>query len=307
MKEFLIGKNDCGQRLDKFVLKVTTGLPHSLLYKAIRTKKIKVNRKRAEIGQSLREGDVVQLFLAPDFFGEKEHRFLSVKTDPVVVYEDESLLIAAKPEGLSCHADETQETGTLIDQIKAYLARRGEYDPDSEASFAPALCNRIDRNTSGLVIAAKSAAALREINRLIRLRRLEKGYLALCHGVCTQKGLVTLYLKKDSEKNLVTVSDTPKKGYLTAVTELCPLGHKNGRTLLSIRLHTGRTHQIRATMAHLGHPLIGDTKYGKTRDEVFSHQALLSQTLAFHPEQDSPLFYLEGKEFRAPEDPRFSL
>ena len=163
MKEFIIGANDADQRLDKFVLKATTGLPKSLLYKAIRTKKIKVNRKRCEIGQILKEGDSVQMFLAPDFFGQREERFLTLTPNLSVVYEDEQLLICDKPVGLSCHADETQETGTLIDHIKAYLAQKGEYRPEEENSFAPALCNRIDRNTSGLVIAAKTAVALREM------------------------------------------------------------------------------------------------------------------------------------------------
>ncbi|MBR5295162.1 MAG: RluA family pseudouridine synthase, partial [Clostridia bacterium] len=154
MKEFLVGPNDAGQRVDRFVLKVTVGLPKSLLYKAIRMKKIKVNRKRCEIGQHLSEGDSVQMFLSPDFFGEKEDRFLTLTPQITPVWEDENLLICDKPVGLSCHADEKQETGTLIDHIKAYLYQKGEYCPENENSFAPALCNRIDRNTSGLVIAA---------------------------------------------------------------------------------------------------------------------------------------------------------
>lgn len=307
MKEFVIRPNDAAQRLDKFVLKATVGLPKSLLYKAIRTKKIKVNRKRCEIGQILAQGDTVQMFLSPDFFGEREERFLTLTPDLSVVYEDENLLVCDKPIGLSCHADETQETGTLIDHIKAYLFQKGEYCPERENSFAPALCNRIDRNTSGLVIAAKNAVALREVNEMIRLHRVEKEYLALCHGKAPNRRGIRLYLKKDSDNNRVSVSERPREGYLTAVTDckLLSYSEKNDRSLAEIRLHTGRTHQIRATLAHLGHPLVGDTKYGKRRDEVFSYQALRSHRLVFHPEESSPLFYLEGKEILAPKDMLF--
>ncbi len=309
MKEFVIGPNDADQRLDKFVLKATVGLPKSLLYKAVRTKKIKVNRKRCEAGQLLREGDSVQMFLAPDFFGEREERFLTLVPSLSVVYEDENLLICDKPVGLSCHADDTQETGTLIDHIKAYLVQKGEYRPKEENSFAPALCNRIDRNTSGLVIAAKNAVALRQLNEMIRERRVEKGYLALCHGKAPTREGIRLFLKKDGEKNRVSVSEVPREGYLTAVTDckLCVYDAVRDRSLVEIRLHTGRTHQIRATLAHLGHPLVGDTKYGTVRDEVFSYQALRSHRLVFRPEEGSPLFYLDGKEILAPENPFFAV
>ncbi|MBE6712175.1 MAG: RluA family pseudouridine synthase [Ruminococcaceae bacterium] len=308
MKEFVIGPNDADQRLDKFVLKATTGLPKSLLYKAIRTKKIKVNRKRCEAGQFLQEGDSVQMFLSPDFFGEREERFLTLAPTLSVVYEDENLLICDKPVGLSCHADEAQETGTLIDHIKAYLVQKGEYCPTAENSFAPALCNRIDRNTSGLVIAAKNALALRELNEMIRDRAVEKGYLALCHGKAPSREGIRLFLKKDGEKNRVSVSEVPREGYLTAVTDckLLSYDRETDRSLVQIRLHTGRTHQIRATLAHLGHPLVGDTKYGKTRDKDFAFQALRSHRLQFHPRKDSPLSYLADKEILAPEDPKFT-
>ena len=308
MKEFTVGRNDADQRLDKFVLKVTDGLPKSLLYKAIRTKKIKVNRKRCEAGQILREGDSVQMFLSPDFFGEREDRFLTLKPQLSVVYEDGEILVCDKPVGLSCHGDETQKTGTLIDHIKAYLVQKGEYCPWEENSFAPALCNRIDRNTSGLVIAAKTAVALREVNEMIRLRQVEKGYLALCHGKAPERDGIRLYLKKDSENNRVSVSDSPRPGYLTAVTD-CKLLHYDkarDRSLVQIRLHTGRTHQIRATLAHLGHPLVGDTKYGTERDADFAYQALRSHRLVFHPAPESALAYLADREILAPRDPLFS-
>lgn len=308
MKEFIATENDAGQRVDKFVEKVTVGLPRSLLYKAIRTKKIKVNRKRCEVGQILKPGDSLQLFLSPDFFGESEERYLTLEPHLTVVFENDDLLICDKPEGLSCHSDEAQKTGTLIDHIKAYLYRKGEFCPNLEHSFSPALCNRIDRNTSGLVIAAKRASALREMNEMIRRRLVNKEYLAWCHGKFPEEKTVTVYLKKDSEKNRVFVSDKPKEGYLTAVTEIQPLSFdgKKDRTLCRIRLHTGRTHQIRATMAHLGHPLVGDSKYGTDRrDPEFPHQALRAHALSFSPDASSELAYLATVTVTSPADPRF--
>ncbi len=288
MKEFQILKNDAGQRLDKFITKVTVGLPKSLLYKAIRTKKIKVNRKRCEAGQMLLEGDTVQCFLATDFFGEKEERWQSLIPKVTVVYENDALLICDKPVGLSCHSDETQQTGTLIEHIKAYLYQKGEYCPQKEQSFSPALCNRIDRNTSGLVIAAKTAEALRQVNRMLREGKIDKYYMAWCHGNFKERKKITLYLKKDAEKNRVSVSPVPRPKHLTAVTAITPLFYDAtlDRSLLEVRLYTGRTHQIRATLAYLGHPLVGDAKYGKDNaDPDFSYQALRSCQLVFHPDE----------------------
>ena len=308
MKEFSVQKNDAGQRVDKFVLKITSSLPQSLLYKAIRLKKIKVNRKRCEPGLLLKEGDTVQCFLAPDFFAEKEASFRSLTPQIEAVYEDENLLIVSKPEGQSCHSDETQKTGTLIDHIKAYLAQKGEYRPEEENSFAPALCNRIDRNTSGLVICAKNAASLREMNEMIRERKVEKRYLAWVRGVgLPEHAVLKHYLLKDEKKNRVTVFDAPHKGALTAITEFFKRKETDSATLIEVLLHTGRTHQIRAQMAHIGHPLLGDAKYAKPeKDGRFPHQALRSDSLCFHPSPDSFLSYLANVAVRAPKDERFS-
>jgi 23S rRNA pseudouridine955/2504/2580 synthase len=307
MKLFEIGENDAGQRLDKFVRKVTLGLPTSLLYKAIRTKKIKVNRKRCEAGQILNRGDSVQLFLSPEFFGEEEHPWMHLTPVLSVVYEDDNLIICDKPIGLSCHGDQTQKTGTLIDHIKGYLHKKGEFCPEKEHSFAPALCNRIDRSTTGLVICAKNFVALQEMNEMIRQRQVQKEYLAWVLGPWEKSRTVKVFLKKDDKTNTVRVSPVEREGYLTAITEAHPVFYdkEKGRQLLRILLHTGRTHQIRATMAYLGTPLVGDSKYGKDRAEDFRFQALRAHKLSFSPKDSSPLFYLKELVVTAPEDDAF--
>lgn len=204
MKILYIQKNDAGQRLDKFLSKAVRAMPPSLMYKSIRTKKIKVNRKRAEIGQVLCEGDIVQLFLSDDLFsaGHNESSRLSHITPSFsVVYEDENLILCDKPAGLQVHSDDREDTNTLINQIQAYLYQNGEYLPESEQSFAPALCNRIDRNTAGIVIAAKNAASLRELNTLIKERKLIKKYICAVHGHMEKKsGILTGYMTKDKTK-----------------------------------------------------------------------------------------------------------
>ncbi len=304
MKEFIIGKNDAGQRLDKFISKTLTTLPPSLMYKAIRTKKIKVNRKRAEQSQMLFEGDSVQCFLAPEFFlplEEPDDAYLSIKPSLHIVYEDENVLLADKRPGMLSHSDEGGDRNTLIDHIKAYLYQKGEYDPNSENSFAPALCNRIDRNTGGIVIAAKNAAALREMNERIKARDVQKYYLCAVHGVMEkQSDVLTAYLIKNNSTNTVDVCEKPGPGRVKIVTEYRVLKTKNGDSLLEVHLITGKTHQIRSHLSYIGHPLLGDGKYGVNREDKkrgYRYQALYSYKVVFDF-RSGPLSYLNGKEFR---------
>lgn len=310
MHELLVGKNDAGQRLDKFVTK-TLDIPMSLLYKSIRTKKIKLNRKRAEIGTKLCEGDTLQFFLPDEFFEKKvnESSLESITPHLNIVYEDENVLLLNKPAGVSVHEDENGSTNTLITHVQAYLYRKGEYRPEDEQSFAPALCNRIDRNTSGIVIAAKSAEALRVMNEKIKNREIDKFYLAAVHGVPSPREATAVgYLKKDEKNNLVRVWDAdPKNGAKKIVTKYKVIAENGADSLLEVELLTGRTHQIRAHMAHLGYPLIGDGKYGINKSDRrlgYKHQALCSYRLrfSFNTEVETPLDYLNGKEFRIPRD-----
>jgi len=306
MRTLVIKQNDAGQRLDKFLSKAVKALPKSLMYKSIRTKKIKVNRKRTEIGYILNEGDTVELFLAEEFFAESaaEEAFMKLTPKLDIIYEDDNIMLLEKRPGLIVHSDDNEDINTLISHVKAYLYRKGEYNPEDEQSFAPALCNRIDRNTGGIVIAAKNAEALRVMNAKIKNDELSKFYLAAVHGVPKKKE-ATLhgYLKKDSANNMVDIVTSPKPGYKEIITKYRVLENKHELSLVEVELVTGRTHQIRAHFSSIGHPLLGDGKYGINRDDKklgYKFQALYAYRLEFKfKEKGTALDYLDGKTFEA--------
>ena len=304
MKSFIIKKNDAGQRLDKFLTKAVKGLPTSLMYKYIRTKKIKVNRKRTEQKYMLCEGDVIDLFIRDEFFDSPEKDGGAIeRIEPkiTVVYEDENILLVNKRPGVVVHEDSEAKDNTLIMHIKAYLYRKGEYDPSSEQSFAPALCNRIDRNTGGIVLAAKNAAALRIMNEKIKNNEISKFYLCAVHG-SPKPAKQTLhgYLLKDSATNTVKVFDRKVGAAKEIITKYRVISEKKGNSLLEVELVTGRTHQIRAHMAYIGHPLLGDGKYGinkSDREKGYKYQALYAYRLRFDfADNGGELGYLRGKE-----------
>lgn len=308
MRELTVGPNDAGQRLDKFITKALD-IPMSLLYKSIRLKKIKVNRKRAENNTMLCEGDTIQCFLSDEFFEKKVSRnsFESISVHLDIIYEDENILLLNKRPGVSVHEDEDGSTNTLITHVQAYLYQKGEYLPENEQSFAPALCNRIDRNTGGIVIAAKNAEALRVMNEKIKQREIDKFYLAAVHGVPKpESATIKGFLIKDSKTNTVRVYDkNPPKGAKEIITKYKVVAKKNDSALIEVELLTGRTHQIRAHMAHIGHPLIGDGKYGinkNDRAKGYKYQALYSYRLrfSFNNDEHTCLDYLNGKEFKIP-------
>ncbi len=288
MQLLTVKKNDAGQRLDKFLSKAVKGLPMSLMYKYIRTKKIKVNRARTTQNYVLCEGDEIQLFIREEFFESPEKddgALMRIQPKLDIVYEDENIMLLNKRPGVLVHEDTAAAENTLIMHIKAYLAQNGEYRPDEEQSFAPALCNRIDRNTGGIVIAAKNAEALRMMNEKIRNDELRKFYLCAVHGKLKQeRATLHGYLRKNSADNMVDISDKKKPGYKEIITKYRVLKEKNGVSLLEVELVTGRTHQIRAHMAHIGHPLLGDGKYGVNRSERergYKYQALYAYRLKF--------------------------
>ena len=299
MKTFIINKNDADQRLDKFLTKACPSLPKSAMYKYIRKKRIKVNGKRAEISTRLLENDKIELYINDDFFEGIPQKERNTLSDVDVAYEDENILIANKPFGMVVHEDESGDKDTLINRIISYLIEKNEYNPDAENSFVPALCNRIDRNTAGLVIAAKNAVALRIMNEKIKEKEIEKSYLCIVHGCPGKKsGTLKSFMKKDSSKNRVFVYDVPKPDAKTAITKYSVLESKGNLSLMEISLITGRTHQIRAHMAHIGHPLLGDGKYGTNelnRPYKAKHQALCSYKLQFAFKDENALSYLNGK------------
>ena len=310
MQTFHIGENDAGQRLDKYLSKSLRALPPSLLYKAIRTKKIKVNRKRSQQNYMLSAGDTVEVFLPDEYLLRREdgrEAFLHLTPRMQVIYEDENILLCDKQPGVIVHADEDETVDTLINHIKAYLYRKGEYNPDGERSFAPALCNRIDRNTGGIVLAAKNAAALRVLNEKIRNGELEKKYLCVAHGIFEKKqDTLTGYLHKDKLRNLVSIVEKKPDNsgeYKRIVTKYRVLEEQNALSLLEVELITGRTHQIRANLASVGHPLLGDGKYGINREDRkkgYHFQALYAYQIkfAFH-DSSAPLDYLKDKVYHA--------
>lgn len=305
MKEITIRQNDAGQRLDRFIGKAVPLLPESLLQKYIRIKRIKLNGKGAKRDSRLSCGDVIQLYINDEFFEKprEENSYLKVGTPKLsIVYEDENILLADKKPGVLCHSAGVWDYNTLIANIQAYLAQKGEWRPREENSFAPALCNRIDRNTGGIVIAAKNAESLRILNEKIKDREIEKLYLCAVNGKPRPaQGRLENFIFKDAGKNQVYVKTKSEPGAKTAITEYRVLKSEGKLSLVECRLLTGRTHQIRAQMSHAGWPLLGDGKYGSERfnkDFGEKGQALYSYKLRFEfPTDAGILNYLRGREF----------
>lgn len=311
MRSFTVNRNDGEQRLDKFISKTLRGIPTSLMYKYIRTKRIKVNGKRAHEKDILQCGDVVEMYIPDEFFGEDtgKNEFDRVKHFPEIVYEDDNILLADKKPGVLVHTgdegdpnrDGSSERETLIFALQAYLYQKGEYNPAEENSFAPALCNRIDRNTGGIVILAKNAAALREINEAIRDGRVHKKYLCAVHGHTPYQDTLKGYLSKDYRTKTVTVTEKKQGNGREIITLYRRLDYcaEHDLSLLEVTLVTGRTHQIRAHMEYAGFPLLGEGKYGVNREDRklgFRGQALYSYRVSFTFDSDT-LGYLNGKEF----------
>lgn len=306
MREFTIGKNDAGQRLDRFVAKSVPLLPPALVQKYIRLKRVKVNGKGSKKDVRLMAGDLIQLYINDEFFAQPtdtEDAFLSRFQPRLdILYEDGNILLLNKRPGLVVHADETEKVNTLIHHVQAYLYQKKEWDPKAENSFTPALCNRIDRNTGGIVIAAKNAEALRILNEKIRSREIRKLYLCITVGrMRPAVGKLSCFLLKDEAKKQVSVYHHPVSGGRSAVTLYRTLQTRGELSLVEAELLTGRTHQIRASFADAGHPLLGDGKYGNgavNRRYGETRQALYSYRLVFDfPTDAGALNYLRGKAF----------
>ena len=305
MREFVIGENDANQRLDKYISKAFPLIPKSLMYKYIRSKRIKVNSKKCDIGFKLQKGDVVSLYINDEFSAPKvpKYDFMGAGKNLSVVYEDENILLADKPVGLLSHPDADEYNDTAITRIKRYLYEKHEYCPENEMSFAPALVNRIDRNTAGIIIAAKNAEALRILNEKLKNRELHKLYLCVVIGkLQKESGVLKDSLQKNEKQNKVYVSKGASVNAKSISTKYRVLGYKNGLSLIEVELLTGRTHQIRAHFAFYGHPLLGDGKYGTNAENKrfggYKKQFLYSYKLIFDFKTDAGILnYLNKKEF----------
>ncbi len=313
MKEFLISKNDSGQRLDKFVSKAVKKLPQSMIYKYIRLKRIKVNGKRSSPEVILVENDRIEMYINDEFFADASDNtdsFTRLEAKLSVVYEDENVIIMDKPKGMLTHSDDKEDFNTLINHMKAYLYGKGEYKPEKENSFVPALCNRIDRNTQGLVIGAKNAEALRILNEKIKNHEVKKTYLSIVIGNFEKKsGQIKNYMTKVSDEKRSFISKKESADAKIAISNYKVIKEKPFLSLLKIEIETGRTHQIRAQFAAEGHPLLGDLKYGTAKDnEMFkslygyreNSQVLCAYELKFSFTSDAGMLnYLGGKIFNA--------
>lgn len=305
MKEFVIKKNDAGQRLDKYITKSFPLIPQSLMYKYIRNKRIKVNGKKSEISYKLCVDDVISMYVNDEFFEpvKPKYDFLSAGKSLKIVYEDANIILIDKPAGILSHPDEGNYTDTAITRVKRYLYEKGEYNPDNEMSFAPALVNRIDRNTCGIIIGAKNAESLRILNEKLKNRELHKYYLCVAIGkLKNRQGIIKGYLEKNEKQNRVYISEKSNDKTKAIATKYNVLDYKDGLSLVEVELLTGRTHQIRASFSHLGNPLLGDGKYGTNAQNKqfggYKKQFLYSYKLAFDFESDAGILnYLNGKSF----------
>lgn len=305
MRELVVKKNDANQRLDKFLLKKFKTMPKKMAYMYIRKKCVKVNGKKATPEVMLKENDLLTFYIKDEFFDniqEENYEFLKAPKNLKIIYEDENIILLDKKPGVIVHQDKSYHFDCLLLRLQHYLYDNGEYNPKEENCFAPALVNRIDRNTGGIVIGAKNAESLRILNQKMKDRELHKFYLCLLiNKPKKDNAILSDYLIKNEKTNKVTVLRNEKQGAKKILTKYSVLETNNNLTLCEVELLTGRTHQIRAHMSSIGCPILGDNKYGNKKlnqKYSLSKQCLYSYKLAFDFTTDSGILsYLDKKNF----------
>ncbi len=309
MREFQINSNEAGQRFDKYLKKLLVNAPNSFIYKMLRKKNITLNGRKADGTEKLATGDAVKLFFSDDTFdkfagNEKAasayEKLKGLKALPVV-YEDADVLIVNKPSGMLSQKAENADV-SANEHILSYLIAKGELTEEMMRTFKPSVCNRLDRNTSGLLVAGKTLKGLQEMSQALKERTVQKYYRCIVKGEVQDKAYIKGWLLKDEHTNKVTIypskpQNAAVNAFLPIETEYVPLHVKNGYSELEVHLITGRSHQIRAHLASIGHPIVGDVKYGdkKVNERFRKELQITSQMLhAYH------MVFADGREVTAP-------
>lgn len=297
MLEINVNENNENQRLDKYLLKYLNKAPKSFIYKMLRKKNIKLNGKRALGNEIILLNDVISIYLSDKTINLfKENKKISkTQQDFKIIYEDKNLIICYKPLNIISQPDIKNKNNSLNDQLIFYLYQKDEYKKSSD--FTPSICNRLDRNTSGIVVFGKNLRSLQDLNKAFKEQQIDKFYLTAVYGIIKEKGAIKVYHKK--EHNKAIISKNHIEGSKKVITEYEPLKIKNNKTLLKIKLITGKCHQIRASFEYIGYPIIGDKKYNKNeKDDIFNlkNQFLHCYKICFNHKNTS-LDYLYKKNF----------
>ena len=307
MKEIKITQKEENQRLDKFLFKYFNKAPKSFVYKMLRKKRIKLNGAKALGNEIISDGNMLSMYLAEDTMDSfmEEKTVHKAERHFGIVYEDENILIVTKPAGLLTHPESAKDRDTLIDQILFYLNEKGEYVPNKEAAFTPAVCNRLDRNTGGMVIAGKNLQSVQAVNKAIAEKKIQKFYITMVRGEMHENHEFFGYHVKDEKTNQVKVLKKETPGASKIFTKVKPLEVKDGFSLLEVELITGKSHQIRAHLKSMGYSVVGDRKYGDERVNKrirekygLNNQFLYACRLVFN-EDEGYISYLKGKEFNS--------
>lgn len=310
MIEIIIGKNDNEQRADRFLKKYLNKAPKGYVYKMIRKKRIKLNGKNIKPENTIYEGDIIKFFLSQetiDKFRENTEKMLeNVNLD--IIYEDDNILVINKPIGLLSHsADGDYTEKNLVDEMVTYLYRKGDYSPRIEKTFRPSICNRLDKNTSGIVLGAKNYETLKELNSAFRDRKIDKYYKSVIRGDLNKDLELKSYIEKDINKNMMKITNKDKANSKEIITKVKKIYSDGEYTLIEVELITGRTHQIRAHLASIGHPIVGDRKYGDKKTNIFFRENYKLDNQFLHCYKieisglDGILSYLNCKTFIADE------